>query len=170
MAKDTSSRSHRLILSLGGNLGDVRMTLATCRTLLAEQIGPIDQASRIYQSEPWGVADQPDYLNQILLLLTDKSPSEVLQTTREIENQLGRQRKVRWGPRVIDIDLLFYDDLELETEDLVLPHPRIHERNFILVPLMEIAPDWIHPGFQVSIEELYIRCQDFNDVMVAEEE
>jgi len=170
MAKDTSSRSHLLILSLGGNLGDVRMTLATCRTLLAEQIGPIDLASRIYQSEPWGVADQPDYLNQILLLLTDKSPSEVLQTTREIENQLGRQRKVRWGPRVIDIDLLFYDDLELETEDLVLPHPRIHERNFILVPLMEIAPDWIHPGFQVSIEELYIRCQDFNDVMVAEEE
>jgi len=161
---------HQVVLSLGGNVGQVLDTFARSKEMLVNTIGPIIQSSRLYFTEPWGEPDQPHFFNQVILIETGLSPLQVLQVCQQIETDFDRKRSVRWGPRTLDIDILFYDHLVLETEELIIPHPRIHERNFILVPLMEIIPDWVHPVYDLSIEELYVQCEDFNEVMIAEEE
>ncbi|MCB0601246.1 MAG: 2-amino-4-hydroxy-6-hydroxymethyldihydropteridine diphosphokinase [Saprospiraceae bacterium] len=161
---------HQVILSLGGNVGQVLDTFTKSRERLIRQVGPIINASRLYFTEPWGEPDQPHFYNQLLMLETGLSPLQVLHECQQIEIHFDRTRTVHWGPRTLDIDILFYDHLVLDTEELIIPHPRIHERNFILVPLMEIVSDWVHPVYDLSIEELYNQCEDFNEVMIAEEE
>jgi 2-amino-4-hydroxy-6-hydroxymethyldihydropteridine diphosphokinase len=102
-------------------------------------------ASPIYQTPPWGYFAQPDFLNQVIRVETDQSPSELLVYMKDLETRLGRTATVRYGPRTIDIDILFYDDLILDEPGLTIPHPRIQGRAFVLVPLADLAPDMIHP-------------------------
>jgi 2-amino-4-hydroxy-6-hydroxymethyldihydropteridine diphosphokinase len=132
------------LVGLGGNMGDVRATLDRAVAMLCSQ-GDIGLRARSsdYRTPPWGVEDQPPFINTCLQLATGLTPHELLARAQWVEQALGRDRESerRWGPRLIDIDLLAYDDLKLETKDLTLPHPRLFERAFVLVPLAEILPE-----------------------------
>ncbi|MGQ9476075.1 MAG: 2-amino-4-hydroxy-6-hydroxymethyldihydropteridine diphosphokinase [Actinomycetota bacterium] len=132
---------HRVYLGLGSNLGDRRENLLSALRKLDSIPGvKVLRVSSIYESEPWGLADQPDFLNLVALVATSLTPPEMLEACLEVERALGRVRGVRWGPRVIDVDILLYDDIVWECEDLVIPHPRMGERDFVLVPLRELDP------------------------------
>ncbi|KAB2824842.1 MAG: 2-amino-4-hydroxy-6-hydroxymethyldihydropteridine diphosphokinase [Paludibacter sp.] len=148
-----------LFLLLGGNLGDKARNFSLARTRLEEELGEMAQCSPVYETEPWGFRSDYLFWNQVLRLETLLQPLEVLQKTKAIEKELGRVRKAeRYSSRLIDIDLLFYDDLVLHEPSLELPHPRIIDRRFVLEPLAEIAPDLVHPVFRQSIIELLENC------------
>ena len=141
------------LLGLGGNVGDVRTTLDKAITLLADNKDIILRArSSDYATPPWGVKDQPPFINLAILVETVLTPRALLERALEVERALGRDRarETRWGPRTIDIDLIAYDDLVLDEPDLTLPHPRLFERAFVLVPLAEIAPDRMIAGRKVK--------------------
>jgi 2-amino-4-hydroxy-6-hydroxymethyldihydropteridine diphosphokinase len=110
--------------------------------------------SHIYETPPWGYEDQPAFLNMVLKTETDLEPEALLKYLKQLEVELGRKQNFRWGPRLIDLDILFYDDLVLDSPPLVIPHMRLHERAFVLVPLMDIAPELIHPVFKRNVREL----------------
>jgi 2-amino-4-hydroxy-6-hydroxymethyldihydropteridine diphosphokinase len=151
----------KLYLLLGGNLGDKKTIFSEVRTLLNEHVGPITAESVIYETEPWGFESDDLFWNQALELLTDLQPEEVLEQTQQIEMNTGRVRKeVQYTSRVIDIDILFYGNLIINKDNLVVPHPRIQERRFVLVPLCEIAPDLIHPIVQKSINQILQESTD----------
>jgi 2-amino-4-hydroxy-6-hydroxymethyldihydropteridine diphosphokinase len=156
---------HKLYLLLGANLGNKLHTFEQARQCIADQVGEIVSQSGLYETAAWGVTEQPTYMNQVLLVVTYLKPAEVLTHTLAIEEQLGRVRAEKWGARVIDIDLLFYDDLIINTPTLTLPHPLLHERRFTLVPLAEIAPDLVHPALNKTANELLISCSDDSEVI-----
>lgn len=160
------SKTHLL---LGANLGDRATTLAEANKLVAQKIGKVVKASSLYETQPWGKTDQPEFLNQALEVATELPPLAVLKAILEIEQQLGRTRQEKWDARSIDIDMLFYDAKILKTNDLTLPHPHLHERNFALVPMLEIAPTKQHPIFKKTIEELYEASSDTLDVAMLDE-
>ena len=147
-------------LLLGSNLGDRLQVMRTASELIDMQIGSIVSASSIYETAPWGVLDQPSFLNQVLEVETEMAPEEVLRIILDIEHELGRVRYERWGARVIDIDILYFGNLMLDTARLTIPHPRLHERRFTLAPLAEIAPNFIHPVLNKSTEQLMAECTD----------
>lgn len=131
-------------ISLGSNMGDRGFHLEeSCRRLATHPDIQLIKESGIYETKPWGLTDQPDFWNQVIELETSLSPLSLLDVCQDIENSLGRVRKIRWGPRTIDIDLLSYDNKEWKHERLILPHPRMEQREFVLAPLREIAPDYI---------------------------
>lgn len=151
----------KLYLLLGGNLGDKRQVFKEATCLLEEQLGTITQQSHIYETEPWGFESADLFWNQALELSVAISPEEVLVRAQQIEQQLGRTRKAQqYDSRVIDIDILFYGDQIISLEDLIIPHPRIQDRKFVLVPLNEIAPKLRHPVLQKTIGQLLIECTD----------
>lgn len=128
-------------LALGANLGDRPRALAAALAALGRAPGcKVDALSAVYETRPVGVADQPDFLNCAARLATTLAPLDLLDLCLSVEQRLGRVRRERWGPRAIDLDLLAYDDLVLAGERLALPHPRLHERAFVLAPLAELAP------------------------------
>ena len=139
-------------LGLGSNLGDRAYYLRAAISALAGPMITIRVISRIYETEPWGVMDQPLYWNQVLEIETTLEPLQLLHYCQGIELQLGRERKVHWGSRTIDIDLLFYDNIVSETEELRLPHPLLEEREFVLAPLREIAPNLVLPSGRLISE------------------
>ncbi|NPV28703.1 MAG: 2-amino-4-hydroxy-6-hydroxymethyldihydropteridine diphosphokinase [Firmicutes bacterium] len=145
----------RAYVGLGSNLGDRAANLGRARQELDShpQIR-ITRTSSLYESEPVGFLDQGWFLNQVVEIETDLDPFALLRVLQGIENTLGRKREIRWGPRVIDLDLLLFDNRTLATPELVLPHPRMYERNFVLVPLHEIAPDLLHPDGRSTREHL----------------
>ena len=145
--------SHVIYLSTGSNIGDRAQNLGKAIANLSPKVCSLLKSS-IYETEPWGYVDQPAFLNQVFKASTDLEPFELLAFLKEIEVSMGRQETFRFGPRVIDIDILFYDELVLETPSLIIPHPRIAERAFVLVPLAEIAPDLRHPVFNKTAQEL----------------
>jgi 2-amino-4-hydroxy-6-hydroxymethyldihydropteridine diphosphokinase len=151
----------KVYLLLGGNMGDKRWVFDRATSLLGERVGKITCRSAIYETEPWGFESSDLFWNQVLELQVDISAPKVLQKTLQIEQELGRTRKInQYDSRVIDIDILFYDDQVIELPELVIPHPRIQERKFVLVPLNEIIPEMVHPVLQKSIHQLLAECPD----------
>ncbi len=151
----------KLYLLLGGNLGDKKKIFYEARTALKNQVGKITAQSDIYETEPWGFESADLFWNQILEIATNLSPEEVLRQTQQIEIELGRIRKLsQYSSRIIDIDILFYGEEIIQLPNLVIPHPRVQERKFALVPLNEIAPDLKHPVFQKTISQLLTECTD----------
>ncbi len=143
-------------ISLGSNLDDRNNYLEKARSFLSD-FGEIKKESTIIETPAWGKKDQPDFLNQVILIETELSPQELLEECLKIEDKLGRERKEKWGPRTIDLDILFYDELILNKENLIIPHPYITEREFVLKPLNEIAPDFVHPVLGLTTKEMLIQ-------------
>ncbi|MFD3000480.1 2-amino-4-hydroxy-6-hydroxymethyldihydropteridine diphosphokinase [Pontibacter toksunensis] len=159
-----------LYLLLGGNLGDRTSYLADACKSISASVGIITQSSKLYETAAWGKTDQPAFLNQVLEVQTKLSPEEVLQKIHIIEQELGRVRLEHWGARVIDIDILFYDQLVLQSQRLTIPHPQLHLRRFTLMPLAEISPRLVHPVLEKSVEDLLATCPDALEVWKYEEE
>jgi len=149
-----------VFLLLGANLGDPVQQLAKAVRHIEEQVGTILSISQVYQSEAWGVTDQPAFLNQALAVATALSPLETLEATQNIENKLGRVRLTKWGARLIDIDILYYNDVVYEDERLSIPHPLLQDRKFVLLPLNEIAAEYIHPKLKKTNQQLFLSCVD----------
>ncbi|RIV27338.1 2-amino-4-hydroxy-6-hydroxymethyldihydropteridine diphosphokinase [Fibrisoma montanum] len=151
-------------LLLGANLGDRVATLRRAVDLIAERVGTVVRQSAVYETAPWGVTDQPTFLNQVIAVQTDLSPEETLTRTQAIEQAMGRVRHEKWGARLIDIDILYYDQLVLHTDTLTVPHPYLHQRRFTLVPLAEIAPEFVHPVLLKTTTELTDGLDDNSQV------
>lgn len=156
--------TQHLFLSLGGNLGNTREIFEGAYPLIEKKIGKISVYSSIYQTEAWGPIPQADFLNQVLLVSTELKPEACLTVLLEIEREFARERKERWGPRTLDLDILFYEDVILAESDLSIPHPRIAERKFILTPLAEIAPQFKDPISGKSMISLLENCSDRSQV------
>jgi len=145
--------NHTVYLALGSNLGDRLTNLKQAIAALTPQM-EVNAKSQVYETPPWGYEDQPKFLNQVVKVETYLDPQPLLKHLKRLELALGRQESFPNGPRLIDIDILFYDDLVLNTPSLVIPHPRLHERAFVLLPLMDIDPDLVHPVSKKSVREM----------------
>jgi len=145
--------AHTIFLSMGSNLGDRLTNLQDAIRSLPPNIQLLSQ-SQIYETEPWGYIEQPAFLNLVIKANTELPPKNVLTFIKDIEVALGRKATFRFGPRLIDLDILLYDDLVLNSPGLTIPHPRLTERGFVLIPLAELAPDLIHPVTRKTIQQL----------------
>ncbi len=150
-----------VFLSTGTNLGDKQQNLKEVNTWIAEQIGNIVMESSVYCSAAWGGVEQDNFYNQVLCVETTLDAIVVLQKCLDIEKEMGRIRTVYWGPRIVDIDILFFNDTIInDSEILIVPHPRLYLRNFVLAPFCEIAPDWVHPQLNKTMLQLWDECPD----------
>jgi 2-amino-4-hydroxy-6-hydroxymethyldihydropteridine diphosphokinase len=145
---------------IGGNLGDRLALIEECKQKIKKILGPILRSSSIYESESWGETNNPNYLNQVLFIESKFSAKEVLEKALEIEKELGRTRDKKWESRLIDIDILFFNDEIIEEKNLKIPHPHLQNRKFVLVPLNEIASEFVHPVLKTTISNLLDNCSD----------
>ncbi|MCC3160816.1 2-amino-4-hydroxy-6-hydroxymethyldihydropteridine diphosphokinase [Hymenobacter sp. 15J16-1T3B] len=152
--------AHTAYLLLGSNLGDRVVTLHRALVALAGKAGRLVAVSGVYETAAWGQEAQPAFLNQAVQLNTDLAPEQLLAACQQIEADLGRERLELWGPRTLDVDILFYDDLVLDTPALTIPHPRLPERLFALMPLADIATTYVHPQLGKSVADLLADCPD----------
>jgi len=151
---------NKVYLLTGGNIGNRLDNLRIARLLLGQYCGKIIQQSSLYQTVAWGFKDQPDFYNQVLCITTGLQPEILMNTLLMIEERMGRRREIKMGPRTIDLDILFFNDEIINKPNLIIPHERLHERRFVLVPLSEIAPEFIHPVFNKPVLELLKECTD----------
>jgi 2-amino-4-hydroxy-6-hydroxymethyldihydropteridine diphosphokinase len=147
-------------LLTGGNIGNTEQQLSNAARIINLRVGNVIEKSALYKTEPWGNKQQQFFLNQVLMVQTDMQPELLMRELLEIEKSMGRMREEKWEPRIIDIDMLLYDNLILETALLTIPHPHMHERNFVLVPLSEIAPQLMHPLLHQTIIQLLWNSPD----------
>jgi 2-amino-4-hydroxy-6-hydroxymethyldihydropteridine diphosphokinase len=143
------------VLSFGSNIGDCRLNIKKCYRLLEEKLNTSLTVSSFYVTKPWGNINQGDFINSVGFGNTGKSAFEILDIILETERELGRIRNEKWGPRILDIDLLFIDNEIIKNDKLTVPHPYLHERNFVLEPLKEILPNYIHPILKKDINTLF---------------
>jgi len=149
-----------IYLLLGSNLGDKVQHLAEAEKLIDAQLGPVVLKSSCYQTEAWMMPGAPSFLNQVLLVDCTLEPLKVLEEILKLEALMGRTRREGYQSRNIDVDLLYYENLVLDHPDLIIPHPRISQRRFVLEPLVEVAPDFIHPVFGITNRQLLEKCPD----------
>jgi len=141
-------------VGIGSNLGDREKNCSRSIDLLERNGIVVRQRSSLYETMPWGVKDQPLFLNMVIEVETELKPQELLELLKNVEIEVGREKSSRWGPRTIDLDILLYDDITLNEDTLTIPHPFLHKRDFVLIPLCEIAPDVKHPVLQLRMHEL----------------
>jgi 2-amino-4-hydroxy-6-hydroxymethyldihydropteridine diphosphokinase len=155
---------NKAYLLTGGNMGNRVANLDRARELISARAGRLLAVSSLYETSAWGNVPQPDFLNQVLLCETPLSAEDLLAVIMEIEQEMGRYRQQKYGPRVIDIDILFFNEEIMHTDTLTIPHPRLHLRNFTLEPLHEVAPHLVHPIFGKTVARLLAESPDTLDV------
>ncbi|MFT6337937.1 MAG: 2-amino-4-hydroxy-6-hydroxymethyldihydropteridine diphosphokinase [Saprospiraceae bacterium] len=151
-------------LHLGSNQGDRKVQLARAIQMIEESIGPVLSSSAMYETDAWGKIDQNDFINIALEVEHYMTPNQLLKTVNKIEDQIGRIRLERWGPRLIDIDIIFIEDIVIDTEKLTIPHRLMHKRNFVLYPMVEIAAEFIHPVLNEYLSSILEDCEDETEV------
>jgi len=152
---------HQVFLGIGGNIGDKPTNFFRAHALISKMLGKIDARSSIYETPPWGFQSEHVFWNQAVEIETVLEPLEILWRIKEIEEMFGiKSKKQRYTDRAIDIDILYVDDDFFETDSLIIPHAKLHERKFVLVPLVEIAPDFKHPLLRMSNRDLLDCCKD----------
>jgi len=152
-------------LLLGSNIGERHKNLALAIANIEQKAGIIQQTSSIYETAPWGITDQPFFLNQSVRIKTNLSPMDLLHTLQAIEKKMGRTHTKKWSSRLIDIDIIFYNRQIIQSDELIIPHPYFHLRRFALVPVIEIVSNhFIHPLLNVSCKELLENCEDEGEV------
>ena len=151
---------NKVFLLIGGNMGDRLQNLHQAITLLSGAVGPVIQQSAVYETAAWGKTDQAAFLNQALLLSTRLSAAELIVTVLSVEEKMGRHRTEKFGPRVIDIDIMFYNEEVVNEPHLTIPHPQMQNRRFALIPLVELAPQMVHPVLNKTLERLLLECKD----------
>lgn len=152
---------HKVFLGIGGNIGNKHDNFREVIKIIKKELGEIIKSSSIYESPPWGFEASENFWNQVLIIETEYSPEMLLKKIIEIEGKFGRKRETgKYDSREMDIDILYYDDIFMETENLVIPHPKIFLRKFVLVPLNEIAPDFKHPLRRFTSTQLLENCKD----------
>lgn len=153
---------------MGSNMGDSRTLIGQAQKMISERVGEIRKESIIYKTAPWGKTDQEWFLNQAILVETNSTPQEILPVIQSIEKEIGRERKEKWGARLIDIDMLLADSEVIATPELTLPHPYLHMRRFSLIPLRDVWADWVHPVLHQTIGEMLENCPDKGEVIAVE--
>lgn len=151
---------NKTYLLLGSNMGNSKKQLLKAIMLIEKQVGKITRRSSLYSTAAWGNTKQPDFLNQVIIAETGLTATQTMQTILQIEKKMGRIRTVKNAPRIIDIDILFFNKQVIDQEDLQVPHPQIQNRRFVLTPLNELSPNFNHPVLKISIHHLFIHCPD----------
>ena len=154
-----------VFLGLGTNLGNRENNLNDAVAEIGKHVGKVLIKSSVYETEPWGFQSENKFLNTVIKVGTELSPKALLEEILRIEIYLGRVRSsVQYSSRIIDIDILFFDNQVINTHNLIVPHPKLHERKFVLVPLVETEPDYVHPVFKKSVSSLLEECEDRSEV------
>ena len=151
---------NKLFLITGGNIGDRKKNLENAAALIYDRIGTVVKSSKIYETEAWGLTDQPAFYNQVHVVESNFSAKEVLSNILQIEEEMGRKRTIKNAARIIDIDILFFNEEIVNEQNLVIPHPQISNRRFVLLPLSELVPQMIHPVFKKTIHQLLLQTKD----------
>jgi 2-amino-4-hydroxy-6-hydroxymethyldihydropteridine diphosphokinase len=151
---------NKVYLLLGSNMGNSKAQLAIAKKLISKKLGIIIRQSKLYQTAAWGNTDQPDFLNQIIVVTSQFKAAECLEKILAIELQMGRIRTQKNAPRIIDIDILFFNKEIIHNQNLIVPHPAIQDRRFVLTPLNELSPAFIHPVLGKTNHELLLKCSD----------
>lgn len=156
--------TENIFLSLGSNLGDRQKNMLSAMQFIDDEIGKISRKSSFYETEAWGNQDQDAFINAVIQLSSTFTAHQVLDIINSIERKLGRVRREKWGPRIIDIDIIYFDDQIISMHDLVVPHPLMQKRKFVLIPLAEIVPEFVHPRLLKKNAELLNECDDQSEV------
>lgn len=147
-------------LLLGSNMGNSKTQLVKAVRNIEKKIGSLTRLSTLYSTAAWGNTRQPDFLNQVIIVETELTASQTMQIILQIEKQMGRVRTVKNAPRIIDIDILFFNKEIIDQKQLIVPHPQIQNRRFVLVPLNQLSPNLLHPVLKKSVHQLLIHCPD----------
>ncbi len=162
----------KIIIGLGSNMGDRFASLSRALTLLKEEAGDIIAVSSVWETEPWGFEADEQFLNMVAVLQTDNSPRQLMQLFRSLEGRMGRKRNKggRYESRIIDLDILLWENRVISMPGLEVPHPKLADRRFVLEPLSEVAPDAVHPVTGLTVREMLALCDDKSDVRLAEKQ